>query len=113
MQNLENGTDDLICKAETETQTQRRNIQIRGKTGDGRKWETGIDIYTLLILYTKQITNESILYGTRNSTHCGDLNRNAVQKGRDIHFAVQQKLTQHCKAAILKLKSGGFFFCNK
>ena len=30
-------------------------------------WETGIDIYTVLILCIKQITNESLLYSTENS----------------------------------------------
>ena len=38
----------------------------------------------------------------------GDLNGKEVQKGGDIctcmviHFAVQQKLTQHCKVTILQ-----------
>ena len=33
-------------------------------------WETGIDIYTLLILCIKYITNENLLYSTGNSTQC-------------------------------------------
>ena len=39
---------------------------------------------------------------------CGDLNGKEIQKKRIcvylqlIHFAVQQKLTQHCKATILQ-----------
>ena len=61
--------DDLICKAKRETQTQRTNVWIpRGKRGGRRNWEIGIDIYTLLILYIKQVTNEKILYSTGNST---------------------------------------------
>ena len=41
---------------------------------------------------------------------CGDLNGKEVQKKRIyviiqlIHFAVEQNLTQHCKATILQLK---------
>ena len=33
-------------------------------------WEIGTDIYTLLILCIKQITNENLLYSTGNSTQC-------------------------------------------
>ena len=42
------------------------------KTRDGGEmnWEIRIDIYTLLILYIKEITNENLLYSTRNSTQC-------------------------------------------
>ena len=36
--------------------------------GDGMNWEIGIDIYTLLILCIKYITNENLLYSTGNST---------------------------------------------
>ena len=64
-----NCIDDLICKAEIETQTQRTNVWIpRGKRGDGRNWEIGIDIYTLLCI--KQITNENLLYSMGNSAWC-------------------------------------------
>ena len=44
------------------------------------------------------------------SVLCGDLNGKGIQKRGDIsilqliHFGVQQKLTQHCKATILQLK---------
>ena len=40
----------------------------QGGRGDGRNWEIGIDTYTILILCTKYITNENILYSTGNST---------------------------------------------
>ena len=63
-----NGIDDLICKAEIETQTQRTNIWI--SVGKGGYWEVGIDIYTLLILCIKQLTNEKLLYSTGNYTQC-------------------------------------------
>ena len=52
------GIDDLICKAEIEIQLQRTNILIpMGKVEGGMNWNIGIDTYTLLILYIKQITN--------------------------------------------------------
>ena len=46
-------------------------MNTRGKGGvGGMNWEIGIDIYTLLILCIKYITNEKLLYSTRNSTQC-------------------------------------------
>ena len=49
--------------------------QGRGE-GEGMDWETGIDIYTLLILCINLITNENLLYnsGQLYSMLCGDLN---------------------------------------
>ena len=64
-----NGIDHLIGKAEIETQTQKTNVWTpREEGGVGMNWEIGIDIYTLLILYIKQITNKDLLYSTGNST---------------------------------------------
>ena len=45
-------------------------MDTKGESGDGINWEIGIDIYTLLILCIKQITNESLFYSTGNSTQC-------------------------------------------
>ena len=39
-----------------------------GEREDGRNWETGIDIYTGLILSIKQMPNENRLYSTVNPT---------------------------------------------
>ena len=36
----------------------------------GMNWEIGTDIYTLLILCIKQITNENLLYSPGNCTQC-------------------------------------------
>ena len=59
-----NGTDELACKAEIETQMQRTNVWTpRGKNGvggGGMNWEIGIDIYTLICI--KQITNKKLLF---------------------------------------------------
>ena len=46
-----NGIDDLICKTEIETKTQRTNVWTpKGRRGGEMNWEIGIDIYTPLIL---------------------------------------------------------------
>ena len=61
-----NGTDELVCKTEIETQMQRTNVWTPGGQsggGDGggvMNWEIGIDIYTLICV--KQITNKNLLY---------------------------------------------------
>ena len=61
-----NGTDELVCRAEIETQMQRTNVWTpRGESGSeggggGMNWEIGIDIHTLICM--KQITNKNLLY---------------------------------------------------
>ena len=46
----EDGIDDLICKAELETQTQRINMWTPGGKGGWDELGIGIDIYTLLCM---------------------------------------------------------------
>ena len=64
MWNVENGTDELVCRAEIETQTQRKNVWTpRGETaGSGdvgvMNWEIGIDMYTVMCI--KWMTNKKI-----------------------------------------------------
>ena len=62
-----NGTDEPVCKAETETQMQSTNLWTTprgesggGSGGGGMNWEIVIDIYTLICI--KQITNKNLLY---------------------------------------------------
>ena len=70
---LANGIDDLICKTGIETQWQRANIQtIRGGRKGGMYWNW-VDIYTLLMLCIKQITNENLLSITGNSSQCSEV----------------------------------------
>ena len=38
----------------------------QGKAGGGKKWEVRIDIYILLILSIKQVTNENLLCSSGN-----------------------------------------------
>ena len=56
-----NGTDEPICKAEIETQTQRTHVWTpRGERGGGMNWEIGIDVYTLVC--AKQVTTKNLLH---------------------------------------------------
>ena len=62
-----NGTDDLICKAEIETQTQKTDVWIPR----GKKWEElgDWDRHRYTIDTTRKIDNEgSMLCSTANST---------------------------------------------
>ena len=69
-----------------------------------------VEIYTLLCI--KYITNENPLYSTGNSTQRSVVTRMERKSKKEriyvymwlIHFAIQQKLTQHRKATILQKK---------
>ena len=61
-----NYTDELICKAQIETQTQRTDIWIPGVKGGRMRQEIGMNIYTPLCI--KQITNQNVLCSTGNYT---------------------------------------------
>ena len=63
-----NDTDELICKAETETDIEHGRMETGGREGYTMNWETGLDTHTLLGI--KQITTENLLYSTGNSTQC-------------------------------------------
>ena len=48
------GIDNLIYKAEIETDVENKSMDTKGgKRVGGMNWEIGIDIYTLLILCIK------------------------------------------------------------
>ena len=69
MWNLKYDTNELIYKAETDSQTSKTNLWLpKGKHwwGGGISQEFGINIYTLM--YIKQIINKDLLYTTGNST---------------------------------------------
>ena len=78
--------------------------------GDGgvMNWEIGIDIYTLLCI--KQVTSKNPLYSTGNSTQYSVMTYMGKESKKEwiyvyvelIHFAVQQKVTQHCKSSMLQ-----------
>ena len=43
-----NGMDDLIFKAEIETQREKKMFIYQNWKGGGMNWEIGIDVYTLI-----------------------------------------------------------------
>ena len=69
--NLKELVQMILFTKHKQKQMQRTNAWIpRGKGRDRMNWETGIDIYTLLTLSIKQMTHESLLCVTGNSTQC-------------------------------------------
>ena len=63
MWNLENGTEERVCKAEIETQKQGKYVWTpRGESGGGgggvggMNWVIGIDMYALMCI--KLMTNK-------------------------------------------------------
>ena len=75
---------------------------------DGRNWQTGTDIYTLLTLCIKYVASENLLHSSDNSTQCSVVTETGKKSRKEgmyayaqlIHYAVEQKITQHCKAII-------------
>ena len=58
----ERSLDDLICKAEMETEIENKHMDTKGEgVGGGMSWEIVIDVYTLLIPCMKQITRGNLL----------------------------------------------------
>ena len=54
-----------------DTDVENRHMDTKEEKGEGgMNWEIGTDIYTLLILCIKQITNENLLYSPGNCTQC-------------------------------------------
>ena len=45
-------------------------MDTKGGGVGGMYWEIGTDIYTLLILCIKYITNENLLYSSENCSQC-------------------------------------------
>ena len=73
---------------------------VRGK-GGGMDWEFGNSRCKLL--YIDWINNKVLLYSTGNYIHYLVLNHNGKRMYMYVyHFAIQQKLTQHCKSSTPK-----------
>ena len=109
-----NGTDEPICRAGIEIQTQRIYMWTQGANEGWDELRGDIDIYTPPCV--KQIASGNLLYNTGNSAWCSVMTqRDGKGGGRRskrgeiyayiqlIHFIVQQKLT-HCKTTIPQLK---------
>ena len=70
--------------------------------GGGMDWE--FEISRCKLVYIEWINNNILLYSTGNYIQYPVINHNGKEYEKQIHaqqnhFAVQQKLTQHCKAA--------------
>ena len=80
--NYKNNTDEPICKAEIETQMQRKKAWTprRGGRGIGKNWEIGAGMDILLC---KWITNEKLLYRELYLMYFGDCNRKEAQERGD------------------------------
>ena len=73
--------------------------------GGGMDWEFGISRCKLL--YIGWMNNKVLLYSTGNYIPYPVINNNGEEYKKNTymhnnHFAVQQKLTQHCKSTILQ-----------
>ena len=70
MWNLNNNINNLITKQIQTNRHKQQTYAHQGGMGSRMDWEIGTDIYTLLILCIKWITNENLLYSTGNSAQC-------------------------------------------
>ena len=52
-----NDTDELVCRAEIETDVENKRMDPKVGGGGGMNWEIGIDIHTLICI--KWITNKN------------------------------------------------------
>ena len=86
----------LFAKQKQRHDIENKCMDTKGeRVGGGMNWEIGIDIYTLLILCIKQITNENIQYiaqGTQYLRFCGDLNGKEIQVRGDIRIHIADSL---------------------
>ena len=76
--------------------------------GRGMDWEPRIGISALL--YIECIVNGDLLYGTENSSQYSMISYMGKESEKEWicvyvelnHFAIQQKLIQHCKSTTLQ-----------
>ena len=67
MCNLNNNTNELIYKTETDSQSSKTSLWLpKGKGGEGMDWKFGTGICTLL--YMEWMVNGDLLHSTGNST---------------------------------------------
>ena len=83
------------------------------RQGRGVDWETETDVYKLLILSVRQVTNASLLYPSGTSTQCsvmGRMGRKSKKRGSTgIHIAdspcstVEMNATLHSKCIPMQI----------
>ena len=70
IQNLEKWYRSYLQSRNRDTDIQNKHVHEGGKRWSGKNQETGIDIYTVLILWIKYISDEKTPNRTGNSTQC-------------------------------------------
>ena len=76
-----NGTDEPICRAGIETQTQRMDMWTRGREGaGGMNWEIRFDINRVPCV--KQIASGNLLYSTGSSAQCSVMAQRGGMEGQ-------------------------------
>ena len=94
-------------------QTQRHREQTSGCQGRGKlgvvDWE--FEVSRCKLLHIDWMDNKVLLYSTGNYIQCPGINHTGKEYFlkmsicvKQSHFAVQQRLAQHCKSIILQLK---------
>ena len=97
---------------ETHSQTENRLVLANGGGGwGGMEWEFGVSRCKLLCI--GWINDKVLLYSTGNYIQYPVINNHGKEYLKSMyiymyiyvklnHFAVQQKLTQHCKSTLLQ-----------
>ena len=99
-------------------QSHRHREQTCGyHAGTGKGWIGGLGISRCKLVDIGWINNKVLLYSTGYDIQYSVINHNEKECGKDVyvciymcvyiyiylnHFAIQQKLTQHCKSTILQ-----------
>ena len=97
MQNLKYDTDEFIYKIETDSPTQKTDLWLPRGRGFGRG--TGsLGFQMQIITYGMDKQDPTVQHG--NYIQYFVVNHNEKESEKN-HFAVQQKLIQHCKPTIL------------
>ena len=115
-----NGTEEFICRAAMEKQTQRTDLWTQG-LGRREKAKCMERVtWKLTLPYIKQIVNRNLLYGSGNSNRGSvtiqrggmgwEMGRRFRREGTYvylwlIHADIWQKPTKFCKEIILPLKN--------
>ena len=87
----------------------------QGKAGGGKKWEVRIDIYILLILSIKQVTNENLLCSSGNLRvlWCPTPEGNAKKEMQNHCISTTLQLKKNTNAMTFECKVVPYISCSK
>ena len=91
---------NLSMKQKQTNRCKEETCDYQGGGGDGGAWEFGISRCKLV--YIGWINNKVLLYSAGNCIQYPVINHDRKQYEKQTHFAIQKKLTQHCKSPILQ-----------